>query len=132
MRIVEIDSNRPDVIFQDAIFKLLLRVKKARDLALKKTFFFFFSYGHGPFAIAIVQLLTETHNTIISSDTMKQNEISLQDLIAEQEYLINFKKEDIDLLILANSSYELEVKGKGQITKLDIDGLALEAMAKER
>ena len=63
---------------------------------------------------------------------MKQNEISLQDLIAEQEYLINFKKEDIDLLILANSSYELEVKGKGQITKLDIDGLALEAMAKER
>ena len=93
--------------------------------------FFFFSYGHGPFAIAIVQLLTETHNSVISNNNVKHHEISLQDIILEKEYLINFKKEDINLLILANSSYELEVKGKGQFTKWDINGLALEAMAKE-
>ena len=87
-------------------------------------------HGLGPFAIGLVQLLIETHNNIVS-DT-KRHEIQLRDLLEENDHLITFNADDVNLLILANSSYELEVKGKGQITEWKLNESALETMINEK
>ena len=83
--------------------------------------------GLGSLAIGIVQLLIDYHNQIFGG---KKHSIRVQDLIA-QDQLVKFDFEDVRLLILANSTYELEV-GKGQLTKWSLDEKTLENMVLDR
>ena len=68
------------------------------------------------------------HNQIFGG---RKHSIRVQDLISQPDQLVKFDFEDVRLLILANSTYELEV-GKGQLTKWSLDEKSLENMVVER
>ena len=104
--------------------------KKRISRELNCTVLFPNPHGLGPLAIGLVQFLIETHNNIVA-DT-RRHEIQLRDLLEENDHLITFDADDVNLLILANSSYELEVKGKGQITEWKLNESALETMINEK
>ena len=84
--------------------------------------------GLGCLAIGLVQLLIDYHNQIFGG---RKHSIRVQDLISQPDQLVKFDFEDVRLLILANSTYELEV-GKGQLTKWSLDEKSLENMVVER
>ena len=85
------------------------------------------SYGLGNFSLAIVLLLVEAHNTCLdNSRTLHMNEIN------ETSEFINCEIDDLNMILLANSTYELEISGKGQANKFDISIQGLESMIYEK
>ena len=72
-------------------------------------------HGLGSFAIAIVRLLVDIHNKVVGGNSQQYlRHLNLEDL--DFDHLIRFERlEDLNILLLANSRYELEVCGKGMI-----------------
>ena len=81
----------------------------------------------GAFAIAIVRLLVDNHNRVIGGNGSRI--LSLDDLDAD--HLIKFDQ-DLNIFLLANSRYELEVRGKGQPTNWKLDESGLDRMIYEK
>ena len=84
-------------------------------------------HGLGKFSLAIVRLLVDAHNTCLDS-----NRIRPMEEITEATNFIACDTDDLDLILLANSQYELEICGKGRAKKFDIDIEGLESMLYEK
>ena len=89
-------------------------------------------HGLGAFAIAIVRLLVDIHNKVVGGNSQHDlPHLSLEDF--EDAHLIKFEKqEELNILLLANSRYELEVCGKGQPTHWELDEIGLDTMIYEK
>ena len=81
----------------------------------------------GSLALAIIRFLAGIHNELI---TEAQETLNLNDL--EEEHLIKYDHDDLNILLLANSKYELKASGKGQMTKWSLDQKGLETSIFER
>ena len=88
------------------------------DMESSCTILFPNKYGFGAFAIGVVQLLAQQHNAICSGD---HHSVMSLEVLEDESSLIVMSYEDVNLLIDANCSYELEVRGKGQQTKWELN-----------
>ena len=86
------------------------------------------SHGLGKFSLAIVRLLVEAHNACLDTNRI----LRMDEISNDTTNFISCDTDDLDLILLANSQYELEICGKGQATKPDIDIEGLESMIYEK
>lgn len=92
-------------------------------------------HGLGAFGMAITRLLVEAHNRVLRAfhveSGLDSSPISM-DNIDHPDQLVTFDLDSLNMMLLANSRYELEVRGKGQPTKWSLNENDLETMIIEK
>jgi hypothetical protein len=92
-------------------------------------------HGLGAFGLAITRVLVEAHNRVLGAfhveSGLDSSPISM-DNIDHPDQLVTFDLDSLNMMLLANSRYELEVRGKGQPTKWSLNENDLETMIIEK